>query len=376
MSGAVAARTRENADTVHGRLLEAVHLSGYTMERACSELEWLLEDNRWQQVGGGYDDFDTFMATIDLSEFKIAIEHRKTLAKKITDIGASQRATARALGVHHKTVQRDLGNGAKAPPGDDEPQSDADTESDNGADAPPDESDPDPPAAAQVSGRDAAKQAEKKIERKRKAKERRERREHEAAEAQRGAATGSVDVEHADALAYLDALPRGSADLLLTDPPYMTDVDDIDAFAVNWAPLALRAVKPDGRAYIFAGAYPDELYAYLRVLREHAPNGWTMDNILVWTYRNTIGPAPSHGYKLNWQACFYLYGPDAPPLDSPELTEQFTVHDVNAPDARFGVRHHKWQKPDELAERLIRHSTDATSPTCLPEIIGAPEVSP
>jgi DNA modification methylase len=39
------------------------------------------------------------------------------------------------------------------------------------------------------------------------------------------------------------------------------------------------------------------------------------------------------------------------------MTEQFTVHEINAPDSRFGVRYHTWQKPDVLAERLIRHST-------------------
>ena len=39
------------------------------------------------------------------------------------------------------------------------------------------------------------------------------------------------------------------------------------------------------------------------------------------------------------------------------MNEQFTVLDINAPDGRLGDRYHTWQKPDALAERLIRHSS-------------------
>lgn len=165
------------------------------------------------------------------------------------------------------------------------------------------------------------------------------------------AATGSAKVTLAD---WRDWLPwQDECDLLITDPPYSTDVPDIYSFANAWLPEALKKVKPDGRAYICIGAYPAELHAYLSV-----PCGdLTLANILVWTYRNTLGPAPSLDYKLNWQAILYYRGPDAPALDCPKMTEQFTVQDINAPDGRLGDRYHAWQKPDELAGRLIRHST-------------------
>jgi len=39
------------------------------------------------------------------------------------------------------------------------------------------------------------------------------------------------------------------------------------------------------------------------------------------------------------------------------MTEQFSVQDINAPDGRLGDRYHAWQKPIELAERFVRHST-------------------
>jgi len=168
-------------------------------------------------------------------------------------------------------------------------------------------------------------------------------------------APGTMAIHHVDGLGFLERVPEQSFDLLLTDPPYMTEVDDVAEFARRWVPLALSRVKPSGRAYIFVGAYPDELHAYLSVLLEQGL--FTLDNVLSWTYRNVIGPSPTHGYRLNWQACLYLYGPKAAPLDCASLVEQFAVHDINAPDGRLGNRHHTWQKPDELAERFIRHST-------------------
>ncbi|GAI60494.1 unnamed protein product [marine sediment metagenome] len=149
---------------------------------------------------------------------------------------------------------------------------------------------------------------------------------------------------------YKEWLPKQpQCDLLLTDPPYSTEIDDVKAFALDWLPPALAKVKSSGRAYIFIGAYPEELKAYLAINQNHL----TLADILVWAYQNTIGPSSKYDYNLNWQAILYYRGPDAPELDCPILTEQFAVHEVNAPDGRTGIRFSKWQKPDELAERII-----------------------
>jgi DNA modification methylase len=158
-------------------------------------------------------------------------------------------------------------------------------------------------------------------------------------------------VTKADWREWLESQPQ--CDLLLTDPPYMTEIEDIHGFAKEWLSFALGKVKSTGRAYIFTGAYPVELHAYLEADRA----GFELANILVWTYKNTLGPTPSRDYKQNWQAILYFRGPDAPALDCPIMNEQFSVHEVNAPDGRLGDRYHTWQKPDALAERLIRHST-------------------
>lgn len=112
----------EGPDTVHGRLLESVHLSGYSFERACSEFEWLLDDGRRRQVGGGFDRIDDFLATVDLSEFRMVVEQRRGLHRRLVELQASQRATAAVTGSHHTTVGRDLNatDGAAAP--DDAPE--------------------------------------------------------------------------------------------------------------------------------------------------------------------------------------------------------------------------------------------------------------
>ena len=126
-------------------------------------------------------------------------------------------------------------------------------------------------------------------------------------------------------------------------------MDDIDAFAKSWLPLAISKMKPTGRAFVCIGAYPLELLAYLKVA--------IPEQVLVWTYRNTLGPSPKENYKLNWQAILYYKGAEAGPLDCPVMLEQFSVQDINAPDGRQGDRYHAWQKPMELGERFIRHAT-------------------
>lgn len=157
------------------------------------------------------------------------------------------------------------------------------------------------------------------------------------------------------ATVLIDSLEERSVDLLITDPPYSTDVENFGGFLDEWVADALDLVKDSGRAFICAGDYGKEVMAYLERLLGH--ERMTLGNILVWTYRNTMGPAPSHAFKNNWQAIFYLYGPDAPPLNTESLNEKFSVLDIAAPDGRHGNRYHEWQKPDELAERLIRLST-------------------
>ena len=149
-------------------------------------------------------------------------------------------------------------------------------------------------------------------------------------------------------------IPLEKYDLLLTDPPYSTDVDDIEEFVDEWLYTALDNVKDTGFAYIFIGAYPEEARAYLNA---RIPKHIKLEQMLVWTYKNTLGNNPKNRYKLNYQFCLFYRGVNAPDLNCPLTTEQWAVQEINAPDGRQGDRYHAWQKPMEIAERFIRHST-------------------
>lgn len=106
--------TAESANTVHGRLLEAVHIAGYSFERACGELQWLLDDDRWR--GLGFSDGAAFAESVmgAFREFRMTIEQRQALARSLTRV-ASQRAVAKVLGVNHATVSRDVANATPRP---------------------------------------------------------------------------------------------------------------------------------------------------------------------------------------------------------------------------------------------------------------------
>jgi len=147
-----------------------------------------------------------------------------------------------------------------------------------------------------------------------------------------------------------------SADALVTDPPYTTDIDDIESFVSSWLPAAIETIGDGGVAFITVGAYADELQTYLSALDDLGVRDRTQ--VLVWTYKNTIGRAPSTEYKRNWQAILFVQSDPAVELDAPLTSERWGVQDINAPDGRHDGRHHKWEKPSELIERFIRHTTD------------------
>jgi N6-adenosine-specific RNA methylase IME4 len=157
----------ERPDTVHGRLLEAVHISGYSFERACAELEWLLDEDRWRQIG--FEDGAAFVESVmgAFSAFRMAAEQKKKLAKKLTRV-ASQRAVAKVLGVGKTTVQRataDVGpSGPATPP---EVAQNAPEKEDSGPNGPlpPSQFKVDPAQAAKTPIKRKAKDAERQQKR-------------------------------------------------------------------------------------------------------------------------------------------------------------------------------------------------------------------
>ena len=163
------------------------------------------------------------------------------------------------------------------------------------------------------------------------------------------------DVFLMDCKDFLRTFEDDSADLLLSDPPYMTDVPDIAKFTKSWLPIAIKKTKKTGRMLIFSGAYPKEMQAFLSVLSKQSK--FILAPLLIWSYKNTLGVTPKMHHILNYQYIWHLYSKDSPELDGSITNDMFSVMEMNAPDGRLGNRFHTWQKPDELALRLIRQTS-------------------
>jgi N6-adenosine-specific RNA methylase IME4 len=98
-----------DARQVYGALNEGVHIAGYTVERAFKNLEWLLDENRWQQLGVAFADVNAFVDSVKLDNLRIVVEQRKRIADRIRALQpqVSNRAIGRLLGVDHKTINND-----------------------------------------------------------------------------------------------------------------------------------------------------------------------------------------------------------------------------------------------------------------------------
>src|SRR5262245_8812931 len=108
-------RALSTPSVIYGQLRESLHVSGYTESRDCDALEWIIEEYRWRHVGS-FADGHEFLATIDLSEFRIDETRRKNLVRRLSEVtNAPQRAIAQAVGVGVGTINRDLNvpNGTK-----------------------------------------------------------------------------------------------------------------------------------------------------------------------------------------------------------------------------------------------------------------------
>jgi N6-adenosine-specific RNA methylase IME4 len=98
-----------NACKAYGSLTEGIHVAGYTIERGWKQLEWLLESNRWQQLGQDFKDVNAFLDSIKLDNLRIVADQRKRIAERIKELQpvASNRAIARTMGVSPQTIGRD-----------------------------------------------------------------------------------------------------------------------------------------------------------------------------------------------------------------------------------------------------------------------------
>jgi hypothetical protein len=93
----------------YGKLVEGLHIAGYTFERACGNLEAMLEGDAWR-LGGRFSDVNAFLDSLRLDKFRAAAEQRKRIATRIKELqpAVSNRQIARTLGVSDMQIGRDL----------------------------------------------------------------------------------------------------------------------------------------------------------------------------------------------------------------------------------------------------------------------------
>jgi site-specific DNA-methyltransferase (adenine-specific) len=258
----------ETPETVQGRLLESAHITGYTLERAVSELKWLIADDRWKHLG--YEDGTEFVETMQnlFGSAKIPVAERKDLAKQLTAI-ANQRATAKLLGVDEGTVRLDLGTKVQAADKSAREQTEAtENQAENGAYA-----DKSAPAVFQSSGAAVAAAAEQKLKADAKRAEKEDKREaKKAAEAKavETADRSAYDIRQSS-VAELSWIADASVDVIITDPPYPQE------FLPSYSELAVtaaRILKPDGSCFVMVGqSYLPEI---MDRLCEHLIYNWCL----------------------------------------------------------------------------------------------------
>lgn len=239
---------------MHGRLLEAVHVSGYSFERACADLEWLLEEDRWRKCGNGFEDIRDFLGTVDLSPFNIESSHRKRLAKRLQELEASQRSTAKVLGVSEATIARDNGKtrgATNVAVEEDNQRKNQDEERENATNV---------AHPSSMSGRDAAKAVEQTV--KKSEKTAKKKTDRAAKEKREKNATATTPVLHICGVGDLKKhVKKSSIDAVITDPPYPKDFLDVYS---ELGQFCNHSLKPSGVLVCMVGqSYLPEIMALL-----------------------------------------------------------------------------------------------------------------
>jgi N6-adenosine-specific RNA methylase IME4 len=305
-----------HASEAYGALREGVHIAGYTFERACSKLEWLLEHDRWRDVGDGFDDVNAFLASIKLDAFRPLAEQRKRIAQRIKELqpAASNRQIAKVLGVNRSTVDRDTG--ANAPLADKKTSKINADQTDAGANAPP-----------ILAGADAAKLVARK----------------ERAEEQHDENTATA--------ARTVIVPAGKFGTVVIDPPW--EMEKIE-----------RDVRPNQVAFDYPTMTVGEIIAFRGVVDAVAADDC---HLFLWTTQKFLPSA----FKIieAWDFRYVLEmvwhkGGGFQPIGLPQYNIEFVLYarrgtprfiDTKAFNCGFhGERREHSRKPDEFYDVIRR----------------------
>ena len=229
--------TADKPSETYGALKRSIHLAGYSFEQALSDLEWLLNKDRWRLVGDFGKDVNKFLDSIHLDHFRIVAERRKRIAqeiKRLTNNKASNRTIAGALGVSHTTIDDD---GKNLPRQKKKAASNEQLFSLDGRNLPPEWG----------TGAEAGKAVRRKETKLAAAEQTRERR-----EASRSAVplADGMDLRIGDCRTKLDDIADDSVPLILTDPPYGDEAEPLYEWLAEWA---AQKLIPGGSLICYTG---------------------------------------------------------------------------------------------------------------------------
>lgn len=249
----------ESPEVLYGRILESAHISGYGFERMTRELETLLSGDAWRKVGGGFEDVNAFLKSIDLSAFNLG--DKKKLHNRIKELQpkASTRAIGQMTGTPHTTVQDHVRNRTG------EPKSTApDLRKDEGAarNRTPASASFQRPAAEIIKHAD-------KAARKEQAATQTQARRDESRNAE--PLPDAMDLRHGDARELLHDIAPESVALVLTDPPYGDAAEPLYEWLAEWA---AKVLMPGGSLICYTGQ--SRLDRDMRIMGRHLRYWWTL----------------------------------------------------------------------------------------------------
>lgn len=132
-----------------------------------------------------------------------------------------------------------------------------------------------------------------------------------------------IEVIHGDSLREIEAMPDGSFDLILTDPPYAETILEWDAWPIGWPAAVRRLLKPTGSMWVFGSA---------RMFFDRANEfgGWRLAQDVVWEKHNGSG-FHADRFKRVHENAYQFYRDDSPWADvykAPQFTNDATARTV------------------------------------------------
>jgi hypothetical protein len=252
---------RDQTLVAYGALREGAHIAGYTFERVCTHLEWLLQEGRWREVGQ-FDDVNDFLSGIKLDALRVSAEQRKRIATLIKSLQpeASQRRIAGVLGVNQATVHRDLTDANASATDKNSPN----IRTNDG----PGDANASPPPTIGLSGASAARLAQARVEKDRRAEATRQKR---ALSRSAEPLPDGMDLRIGDCREVLADIPDASVALVLTDPPYAGESEPL----YQWlAEFAARVLIPGGSLVCYTGHW--SIPRDTQIFGEHLRYWWIL----------------------------------------------------------------------------------------------------